>query len=148
MRSAADNPLCHTGPQLQAQQCLQARSSPDQGQEGLLGEGQWWTEAQGEGPGEAARGAVSPEVRDQQPPGQVPGGKGLGLLVKSESRAAQPPRPKPDRAGREECVGPAPGFQALVRLAVGLQVGAEFPLTSQDLPGPAALGHEECYDGW
>lgn len=89
MRSAADNPLCHTGPQVQAQQCLQARSSPDQGQEGLLGEGQWWTEAQGEGPGEEARGAIGPEVRDQQPPGQVPWGKVLGLLVKSESRAAQ-----------------------------------------------------------
>lgn len=31
---------------------------------------------------------------------------------------------------------------------MGLQVGAEFPLISQDLPGPAALGREECYDGW
>lgn len=34
--------------------------------------------------------------------------------------------------------------QGIVRLTRGLHMGAKFPLISQDLPGPAALGPGDC----
>lgn len=76
----------------------------------------------------------------QGPLGQGPGDSGQV----SERAEAQPPCPDPHPAGGKECVGPTSRFRTFVRLAMGLQTGAEFPLMSQDLPGPATLGPGEC----
>lgn len=88
---------------------------------------------------------TTPKSRTNGPLAKSPGARAWGFWSsQQESSRAQVPCPDPRPVGGKEYAGPSSEFRAFVRLAVGLQMGAKFPLISQDLPRPAGLCPGEC----